>query len=101
MLETTTLRSSAWGSHNLAPAEGQQLAGQAGGAVTRFQDFTDILPFMGPGSLVKDLTVAQNDRQKVIKVVGHATRQLSNRLHLGGLANLFLELAPFGNIANN
>src|ERR1051325_5871396 len=76
------------GFHDLAPAEGQQLASQVCRALTRI---CNQLEFIAQGILWleaehHELAAAIDYREQVIEVVGYSAGQLSYGLHLLGLA---------------
>ena len=86
--------------HGLLPAERQQLPGQRRGAIPRVHDLREVGArgvILGE-RLSDELGAREDDREDVVEVVGDAARELTDRLELLGLAQLFLELARLGDI---
>ena len=86
----------------LPATDRQELTGQVGGAGRRPLDLLDKL---APGIVRVELVEEQrretvDDRQHVVEVVGDATRQLSDRVHLLRLAQARLEVTLGGDIAD-
>ena len=84
------------GPQHLAAAEGEQLAGQGGGALAGFFDLLEVrVDRLVRADLVEQhLAVAGDRRQDVIEVVGDSARETADRLHLLGLAELIFETLP-------
>ena len=89
-----------FGLKDLAPAEGEQLTGEVGGAFGGFGNFDQ-----APGLIriqrfleLEQGDVALDDGKEVVKIVGNAARQLAKRFHFLRLAKLLLELLAFGDI---
>ena len=53
---------------------------------------------VGRHLLEEQVTVPLNDREQVIEVVGHAPGELTDRLHLLGLAELAFEASSLGQV---
>ncbi len=88
---------------DLLPAEGQELAGQRGGALPRF---LDLQAFLEQGvarrqALLENLAVADDHPQQIIKVMGDPAGELPNGFHFLSLAQLFLESFPLGDVPEN
>ncbi len=75
---------------DLLPAEGEELAGQARGALRGLLDQGEAGGHRVGGSraLPQQAGAAQDDRQQVVEVVGDAARQEPHRLHLLSLEQL-------------
>jgi hypothetical protein len=87
------------GLQDLLAAEGEELLGQGRRPLGRLQDVVDILAqarIVEPDP--EELPVSGDDSQKVVEIVGNATRQTAHGLHLLGLEKLCLEAAPFGDV---
>ena len=91
------------GNERLFAAEGQELPGQRGGPLGRLPDLLRPCPRGDPGAspLEEDVAVAEDDREEVVEVVGHAAGQAADRLHLLGLAELLLQAAPVGDVGEH
>ena len=82
------------GLQHLAPAEREQLAGEAGGRLSGARD----LPHMGAQLLIvpnlprHHLGVAENRREQVVEIMGDAAGELTDGIHLVGVPEL--RLAP-------
>lgn len=90
----------AQGLHLLA-AEGEQLAGEIGGPPRGLED---LLPVMAQGAIRRErvhhqLSVAADDHEQIIEVVGYAPGQLPDGIHLLHLRQLLFQLAAFGDVA--
>src|SRR5918912_3833224 len=94
-LENNMVKIEHFGLHDLLAAEGEELAGEGGCSLSGFPDRFEfaiqriILPEASQG----EINVAVDDREKVVEVVGHPARQLSDSLHFLRLSELFLALA--------
>ncbi len=95
---------------HLAPAERQQLAREARGAVGRFENLFRVAPpLVAFGQVLRDhLRVAADGHEQVVEVVRDAARQPSDRFHLLRLAELLvallqliLRLLPFHHVADD
>jgi hypothetical protein len=83
---------------DLFPAEGEQLARQAGGPATRLlnlQDVGAVRLAQGRG-FEQQLAVAENRRQEVVEVVRHAPGKPSDRFHCPDLVVLLVQRAAVG-----
>src|SRR5450432_3830116 len=91
------------GSQHLPPAKGQQLTRQGGGPFARLIDFLNILAQrIAWAQRVQRLRAVTVDYgQQIVKVVGYATGQAADRLHLLRLEKLRLEVFAAGDIAGN
>ena len=80
----------------LLAREGEQLAGQAGGAVRVGADLLDVVIVAVARRVAHQHQVASaEDRgQDVVEIVGDAAGELADRLHLGRLGDLALEPRP-------
>jgi hypothetical protein len=80
------------GLQHLAPAEGQQLAGEPGGPLAGLADLLHVAAdgVAAPDLVEQEVAVAQDAGEQVVEVVGDAAGQLAHRLHLLGLAELLL-----------
>ena len=79
------------GCEDLLAAEGQELAGQAGGALGRPSGSAPRYSRRGSSGAElaeQQLAVAHDDGQQVVEVVGDAAGQPAHRLHLLGLPQL-------------
>jgi hypothetical protein len=78
----------------LLARKGEQLPGQAGGAVGIGLDLLDVVVVAVPRRVPHQHQVAMADdrRQDIVEVVRHAAGKLADDLHLGRLRNLALEL---------
>ena len=83
----------ALGQQRLGPGEGQQAAGQRGGAGGALHGVGQVVHHLAaraaqpaPG----EVDAADHDRQHIVEVVGDAAGQLADRLHLLDLAKLGL-----------
>ena len=87
-----------FGAQGLLAAEGEQLAGQAGGAVRIGADLLDIVIVAVTRRVPQQHQVAgAEDRgQHIIEIVRDPARQLPHRLHLGRLRNLALQSGLLG-----
>ena len=96
MPATVSFKSQHLGSDGLLASEGQQLAGEVGGAVGRLADLDKVgMERLGRVHLVEGhLRVPEDHPQHVVEVVGHAAGQAAHRLHLLGLLELGLEFLP-------
>ena len=84
--------------HDLLPAEGQELAGEAGGALRGLQDLLELAPLRLARLAHQELGVPQDDAQRVVEVVGDAPGQAADRLHLLRLQQLRLEAPVLGDV---
>ena len=101
MSATTCVQVEHLGLQHLAAAEGQQLAGQAGGALAGVADLVDAAAARGSsgGQLVEHhAAVAADDGQQVVEVVRHAAGQPADGFHLLRLAQLVFQLAALGHV---
>ena len=87
---------------HLLPAEGEELAGEGGGALRRLEDLAP------PSAAARssrdqapqdDVAVADDDAEDVVEVVGDAAGQPADRLHLLRLAELLLQPLRLGDVA--
>jgi hypothetical protein len=87
---------------DLLPAEGEQLAGEGGGALRRPHDLLDLRADRGvPEGLLQDrLAAADDDPEDVVEVVGDSARQPPHCLRLLGLAELLLQRAHLRDVAD-
>ena len=78
----------------LLAGESEQLAGQAGGAVGVRLDLLDVVIVAVAGRVAHHHQVAMADDrgQDIVEIVGDAAGELADRLHLGRLRDLALEL---------
>ena len=88
------------GSQHLLAAEGQQLAGEGGGARG---GVGDLLRMSSHAWIIADLSqqelgVSRNHHQQVVEVVSDAAGEASHGFHLLGLAKLLLQGAAFGDV---
>ena len=81
---------------NLLPTERQQLSRQQLGVLRGAVDLFDMAAkgAVGRELLQRQFAEAENGGQHVIEVVGDSAREPSNRLHLLGLAQFFLQPLP-------
>ena len=86
--------------HDLLPAEGEELAGEAGGALRGLQDLLELAPLGLARVAHQELGVPQDDAQRVVEVVGDAAGQASDRLHLLGLQELRLQKLRLADVAD-
>ena len=84
----------------LPAAEGQELAGEVAGALGRAADLLEILAVGTVGREVEQhqIRVAENRRQDVVEVVGHAAGQGAEGVHLLRLPQLLFELLALGDV---
>ena len=87
------------GEHLLA-AEGEQLAGQRGGAFGGAGDLLGRTAQMrlGAEALEQEFRVAGDHHEQIVEVVGDAAGEAADRFHLLRLAQLLLEGAAFGDV---
>ena len=92
--ETTSGSWSTCGRKRLLARESEQLAGQAGGAVRVRLDLLDVVIVAVARRVAHQHQVAMADDrgQDVVEVVRDAAGELADRLHLGRLRDLALEL---------
>ncbi len=84
---------------HLLPAEGQQLTGQARGALRGQEDLVQLLvPALCVAGPPRHLRIAGDHRQQVVEVVRHPAGQPPDGLHLLRLPQLLLELQPFPHV---
>ena len=78
----------------LLAREGEQLAGQAGGAVGILADLLDVVIIAVARRVAHQHQVAMADDrgQDIVEIVRDAAGELADRLHLGRLGDLALEL---------
>ena len=81
-------------------SEGQELAGERGGAIGGAADLVHGAAALVGGPRAQRLAPAVDHRQQVVEVVGHAAGQLAHRVHLARLAQLLFEMRAFGDVAN-
>ncbi len=79
---------------DLAPAEGEQLLGERGGALARLGDLGDVRAVRRSGRelLQEDLAEAIDDGEQVVEVMGDATREPTDRFQFLGLVQPLLQL---------
>ncbi len=84
------------GGDGLLAGKGQQLPGEVGGALGGLADLLQVgMERLRRVHLLQgQLRVAEDHRQHVVEVVGHAAGQPAHRFHLLGLAQLRLQLLP-------
>ena len=93
-----------FGFQDLLSAEHEQLTGERSGPMSGFLDLFDPVPSEGVGEIKltqHHVTVAVDHRQKIVEVVRDPAGQLSDALHLLGLAQLCLKALLFGDVAGN
>ena len=73
------------GLQDLAAAEGEQLTCEGSCVLGRFQDLADLAPLRRRQPPEKPLTIADDDAQEVVEVVGDPARQPADGVHLLGL----------------
>ena len=88
---------------DLLAAEGQQLAGELGGALAGFPNRRDVRP---PGIvrveiLEQQLAIPQHHGEQVVEIVGDASGEPSDRFHLLGLLKLRLQRAALRDVQRN
>ena len=88
---------------NLLAAERQQLAREAGGALGRVADLLHVAEArIRLGQALRDEAgEAEDCRQQVVEIVGDASGQLADRLHLLRLAQLILERSPLRHVRDD
>ena len=88
---------------DLLAAEGEQLAGELGGPLTSPPNRRDVRPpwIALVEILQQQLAIPQHDGQQIIEIVGHASGEPSNRLHLLGLLKLRLQRAALRDVQRN
>ena len=88
------------GSQHLLAAEGQELAGERGGAVGGIGNFLrgPAHRRIGADALQQKLAVAGDHHQQIVEVVGNAAGQAADGFHLLGLAKLLFQRAMLGHI---
>ena len=87
---------------HLLAGEGEQLAGELGGALGRALDLEQLVAARaGADPPPRDLAVPADHRQQVVEVVRDAARELADRLHLLRLPELVLEPAALGDVAQH
>ena len=97
MPATSSRAVDALGQQRLGAGEGQQAAGQrggAGGALHRVGEVGHDLAARAVEAAPGEVDAADHDRQHVVEVVGDAAGQLADRLHLLDLAQLGLGGLP-------
>jgi hypothetical protein len=76
----------------LAAGEGEQLAGQVGGALGRFQNFLQVFAQRAGRRLVQgERGIAHDGLQHVVEVVRDTAREPAHRFHFLGLLQLALQ----------
>ena len=88
---TRTARVDALGQQRLGPGEGQQAAGQRGGAGRAFHRVGEVGHHFAARAVeaaAGKVDPADHDRQHIVEVVGDAAGQLADRFHLLDLAEL-------------
>ena len=87
----------------LFAAEGEELAGQSGGAVGGLLNgFGFGMQRMAEGELVEhDLGVSADDHEEIVEVVGDAAGEAADGFHFLGLAELVFENAALGDVFGN
>ena len=83
----------ALGQQRLGPGEGQQAAGQGGGAGRALHRIVEVHHHLAPRAVEAaqgKVDAADDDGEHVVEVVGDAAGQLADRLHLLDLAELGL-----------
>ena len=82
------------GRENLLSAEGEQLPSQLRGALGALLDQLDVpaVRIMGRQVEEEELAAAGDDRQQVVEVMRHTSREPPDGLHLLCLAKLFVDL---------
>ena len=88
---------------HLAAAEGQQLAGQARGAIGGALDLDEVLPGQGrkPRLFLQQRDVSDDAREQVVEVVRDAAGELTDGLRALGAAQALLELAALGHVGGD
>ena len=92
----SSLRSSTFRSRTWLAAEREELRGEVRGAPAGAPDLLEVARSRGsPGLKSRDqqLDVAEDDREHVVEVVGHAAGEPPDGLHLLRLTELLLRLA--------
>jgi hypothetical protein len=91
------------GLQHLPAREGQELAGERRGLLAGRHDLVEAAAMGGLGgaALEPELSVADDRREQVVEVVGHAPGELADRFHALRLAQLLLELALLGDVAQD
>ena len=56
---------------------------------------------ISPRGSLQRLRISGNHGEKIVKIVGDASRQASHRFHAGGFLEFFLHQAALPNVANN
>ena len=85
---------------HLLAAEGQELAGEAGGAIGGLLDLLHAAAerIVGLQPAEEHRAAPGDDGEQVVEVVGHPAREPPHRLHLLGLPQLVLELLALGDV---
>ena len=88
---------------HLAAAEGQQLAGQARGAIGGALDLREVLTGQGrkPRLFLQQRDVPDDAREQVVEVVRDAAGKLADGLRALGPAQAMLELAALGHVGGD
>ncbi len=88
------------GLQHLLAAEGQELPGERGGAVRgrAHERGVAVDRVLRPQPRQDHLGAPRDDGEQVVEVVRDAAREPADRLHLLGLAELLLELAPLRDV---
>ena len=89
------------GLDDLAAAEGEELAGEVGGALGGQADLLGgVQRFLGQFRRQgKQRGMALNDGEDVVEIMGDAAGELADGFHFLGLAQLGLKILPFGDVA--
>src|SRR5205085_209362 len=89
-----------FGLEHLLAAEGQKLTGERSGVLSRFDDFSDIVVqgarWFKPR--LDQLTVADDGRQQIVKIVRDAAGEPADGLHLLRLHELLFKLFALSNV---
>ena len=90
------------GAQSLLAAEGEQLAGQAGGAVGIGLDLLDIVVIAVTRRVAQEheIAIADDGGQHIVEVMRDTACQLADGLHLGGLRNLAAQTLFLGGIGD-
>ncbi|MFT3766272.1 MAG: hypothetical protein QM820_12285 [Minicystis sp.] len=88
---------------DLAPAEGQELTGQAAGALAGVEDDLGVAAHrtLLLHRAEDALAAAVDDGEQVVEVVGDAAGELADDLHLLGLVQVFLEPLALGHVGGH
>jgi hypothetical protein len=84
----------------LPATERQELPGERRGSLRGFANLFEILacPTIGGEPFGGEIGIAEDRREDVVEVVGHAARELTDRLHLLCLAQLLFETTALGDL---